>query len=176
MVLYTITRNIFPLPSILSKLSWRSKSKFHRLSHGTDSPVLPILTRDSSTLEKIPSKESEATANPRLFPTSSRPGSAQGDRPVSNADPFIDTIDITITSPVQSYQPQSDRQLRTASLAKSNSISSVTSSIRKGSIGLAKDGRTVIKKPQLAARNSERRSYESVSGQGEVRRTRSLEV
>jgi hypothetical protein len=175
-VLYTFTRNIFPLPSILSKLSWRSKSKFRRLSHGTGSPTLPIFMQGSNTLEKAPSRESEATTNTRPSPTNSRPGSAQGDRPVANANPFADTNVIIITSPVPSHQRQNDGQLKTPTLVKSNSISSVTSSIRKGSVGLAKDGRTVIKKPQPTAWSSEHRLYESRSGQGQVRRTKSLEV
>lgn len=160
-ILYTFTRNILPVGSIFSKLSWRAKSKFQRLSYSTGSPNIPEFRKDSSLLEKSTSRGSPTTevSSPGSWPTS-----AQSERAAAN--PFADAgIEIVVTSPVPSYQPKNDEKRRSVSLVKSNSISSLRSTgSRKGSVGPAKNGRTVIKKPNPVALSKERRSYESNSG------------
>jgi len=165
-VLYTFTRNIIPIPSFLSKLPW-SKSKFNRLSGGT--PTVPIFTRDSSYLEKTESRDSRTTT---LSPTNSRPGTAQSIQQPAN--PFSDA---TVTAFVPAYQRDSNGQMRTVSLVKTNSISSINSmGSRKGFVGLSKNGRTVIKKPQPATLNPDPFVNNAGLERGRVQRSMSVEV
>jgi len=177
-ILYTFTRNIFPLPTILSKLSFRARSNFHRLSHGNLSLPISVSAQDSGILEKTSSNGSEAMSSRTLSPIHSRPDTAQSDLTVANANPFTDAVvDNVVASPVPSHQRQSDGKLRTFSLVKVNSISSASSSSsRRGTIGPAKDGRTVIKKPHRAVLSDGSWYGSSGTGKGKPVETRSLEV
>lgn len=160
-VLYTITRNIFPIPSFFRKMLDRDSEHdgFHRVESAQGSPSIPVFAESKTSTS---SDRTTGSSLPGGSPTwKPRTSSSSADSDMSGLGKQVE-----IASPTRSYQPAGSPP-KGGALSKSSSLLSSKSGIstsglqRNGSAGsgsLQRNGsagsgrtRAVIRKPQPAA-------------------------